>query len=124
MNWTQLPLVAVFAAASSTPGDSIQIPLRIDHFANRTADRATDPHDHSAALALLDASMASHVAVRSGNWSDPRTWSSRVPTDGARVVIPQDVTVTVTAQIAVAALDWIRVDGRLHFSPVDNSQLS
>jgi hypothetical protein len=124
MNWTRLSLVAMFAAASSVTGESVQIPLPIDRLANRTADRATDPHDHSAALAQLDASTASHVAVRSGNWSDPGTWSSRVPTADARVVIPQGVTVTVTAQIAVAVLDWIRVDGRLHFSPVDNSQLS
>ena len=124
MNWMRLPLVAMFAAASSVTGDSVQTPFRIDRFANRTADRATDPHDHSAALALLDASVASHVAVRSGNWSDPGTWSSGVPTAGARVVIPATVTVTVTAHIAVAALDWIRVDGRLHFSAADNSQLS
>ena len=31
---------------------------------------------------------------------------------------------TVTHVVALAALEWIRVDGRLHFSSVDSSQLS
>jgi G8 domain len=124
MNWIRLPLIAMCAAVSAGAGESAQIPLQIDHVANRTADRATDPHDHRSALAQLDASRASHVAARSGDWSDPGTWASRVPTAGARVVIPQGVTVTVTVPIAVEALDWVRVEGRLHFSPFDNSQLS
>jgi len=34
------------------------------------------------------------------------------------------VTVSVTVPIAVAALDWVRVEGRLRFSPLENGQLA
>jgi hypothetical protein len=34
------------------------------------------------------------------------------------------MTVTVTHVVALPALEWIRIDGRLHFSSVDSSQLS
>jgi G8 domain len=121
MNWVRLSLIAMCAAVSSVADDSARMPL---HFAGRTADGASDPHDHSSALAQLDASRASHVAARNGDWSDPGTWASRVPIAGARVAIPQGVTVTVSVPIAVAALDWVRVEGRLHFSQGNNSQLS
>src|SRR5262245_59270392 len=112
MHWTRVvQLVAICAAVSPLAAGTVHTRFQCDHLANSTADRASHPDDHSAVLAQLDASRASHVAVRSGDWSDPGTWSSGVPTAGARVVIPQDVTVTVKAPIGVAALDWVRVEG-------------
>jgi hypothetical protein len=125
MNWKPWRLIAMCAAVTSVAGgDYVQMRVPGDRFAESAADRVSDPHDHMAALAQLDASKASHLAARSGDWSDSGTWSSGVPTAGARVVIPRDVTVTVTVPIAVAALDWVRVDGRLRFSPLENGQLS
>jgi G8 domain len=129
MNWMRWLLVVMCAAVSvlcpcvpSLGGGTAYARVHRDHLENWIDHRASTPDDHSAALAQLDASRASHVAARSGDWSDPDTWSPGVPTASARVVIPQDVTVTVKAPIAVA-IDWVRVEGRLHFSPTDDSQL-
>ena len=96
--------------------------LQSDRFANDTAHHASNPDGRMALLGPLDASKASHAAARSGDWSDPAIWSPAIPTAGARVVIPQGVTVTVNTKIA-AAIDWVRIDGRLHFSSSDDSEL-
>jgi hypothetical protein len=121
MNWKPWRSIAMCAAIIAVAGgDYVQ--MRVD--GDRFAESIRDPHDHEVPFAQLDASRASHLAARSGDWSDPGTWSSGVPTAGARVVIPRDVTVSVTVPIAVAALDWVRVEGRLSFSPLKNGQLS
>ena len=130
MHWTRSQMVTMCVAvfpfclgAPSPAGDTTRARPHRDHFASGMTHRAGSPDDHMAALAQLDASRASHVAAHSGGWSDPGTWSPEVPTAGARIVIPQDVTVTVNAPIAVA-LDWIRIEGRLHFPPDDESGLA
>src|SRR5215813_13374292 len=102
------PSVAGSAGHSHVPGDAA---ARNDRAAGDAGHQ-----EHAAALALLDPSGASHVAARSGAWSDSATWSSGIPADGARVFIPNGVTVTVNASVA-AALEWVRVDGGLRFSP-------
>jgi G8 domain-containing protein len=122
MALTRWHVVAMCAAVSSV-GYGWHTSIRSHHLATGTVGRARDPHPHRQPLSELDASEASHVAVRSGDWSDPETWSAVEPTAGARVVIPRGVTVTVTAPVA-APLEWVRVDGRLDFSPVDSSQLT
>jgi len=119
---TRLHVVALCAAVSSV-GYGLHASIRTHHPATATAGRASDPHHHHQPLSELDASAASHVAVRSGDWSDPDTWAAVAPTAGARVVIPRGVTVTITAPVA-APLEWVRVDGRLDFSAADSSQLT
>jgi hypothetical protein len=119
-----LPLVATAAVISLLPGGTAQTRVHSLPIAHTTTDRRGHSDDHMAELAELAASRASHIATRSGDWSDSRTWSSGVPAAGARVVIPEHVIVTVTAPIAVPALDWVRVEGTLHFSPAGSSQLS
>ena len=92
MNRTRFQLVATcsvvgcFSVLSpSLAGDTGQAILRHDHVTTMSADGASCPDDHAPALAQLDGPNSSHVAARSGNWSDPDTWSSGVPTSGARV---------------------------------------
>ena len=49
-----------------------------------------------ALLALVSDAQATHVAIGSGNWSDPAIWRDGVtPTQGARIVIAEGQTVTV-----------------------------
>jgi hypothetical protein len=123
MIWTRLKYVAICVVVSSFAGDAV--PLHLGAASpHMTANRMSDPQDHGAALALLEPSSATHVATRSGDWSDRRTWASRVPIAGARVLIPAGVTVTVTVPITVSALDWVRVEGELHFSSTDDTRLS
>lgn len=75
--------------------------------------------EHMAALKLVPHADASHVAV-SGNWSE--IWGSDRPGDGAEVLIPEGITVTVDDQFA-AELEWIRVDGTLQFATDEDTAL-
>src|SRR5215813_6702689 len=132
MNWSRSTIVTACAALgclglwtlSTSPSVADSAAHSHVHGAlvdDRTAGEAGH-QEHAAALALLDPSGASHVAARSGDWSDAATWSSGIPADGARVLIPDGVTVTVSAPVA-AALEWIRVDGSLRFAPDQDSRL-
>src|SRR5262249_36212492 len=116
-----LQLLAICVTAGSLSGGASQ--PRSPSNDHATPARAGHPNDLTAALIQLDAENASHVAGRSGYWSDPLTWSSTMAAAGARVVIPRNVTVTVAAPVS-AALDWVRIDGRLEFSPDASSELS
>jgi hypothetical protein len=72
---------------------------------------------------LVRYSQVTNYAVASGAWSDPNTWSDGVvPTNGARVLIPIGLEVTVN-QVATARLTSVRVDGTLKFSTTANSEL-
>ena len=122
MTGTRLRLLAICAAVGSLTGDSGHRRIHSMDVATMAPHRTSHPDDPTAALAQLDVSNASHVAARSGDWSDPGTWSSHLPVAGARVVIPRHVTVTVGAPVALA-MDWVRVEGRLQFSPVENSRM-
>lgn len=129
MNPKQLRLVATYSVlaciwissasiASETPDQKHN-----DHLPSAVADHAGAPEGHMAEFAQLDASLASHVASRSGDWSASDTWSSGVPVAGGRVVIPRGVVVTITSPVA-ARIDWVRVEGQLHFSSADHSRLA
>ena len=48
------------------------------------------------------AGTATITATTSGNWSSTNTWGGTVPTNDARVLIPDGVTVTVDGMIAAA----------------------
>jgi len=96
------------------------LPARAEHGHARTAD---DPHgEHAIALSLLPAKEATHRAQASGDWSDPATWDGGVPTAGARVLIPESVTVKIRTELE-PALDTLRLDGTLRFAATANTRL-
>jgi len=71
--------------------------------------------EHMAALDLAPRDEASHVAIGDGDWDDPDIWSNgEVPGDGAKVLIPQGVTVNY-GTVSDASLFTVRIDGKLEF---------
>jgi hypothetical protein len=65
--------------------------------------------------------QVTHYAVASGAWSNPAIWHDGiVPTNGAHVLIPIGVEVSVDG-IFTARLATVRVDGRLMFATTANS---
>jgi hypothetical protein len=76
--------------------------------------------EHLAMLAIVPESQASNVAVTSGNWSSPSTWGGDAPAAGARILIPQGITVTVDA-VLPSAFKWIRINGTLDFAATVNT---
>jgi hypothetical protein len=83
--------------------------------APQTLDAAMQA-DHDAVMALVPVSAATHVAVKDGSWFDPATWSNgAVPGEGARVHIPDGVSVDYDGESA-ASIKTIRVDGALDFA--------
>jgi Ca2+-binding RTX toxin-like protein len=106
----------------------------LDKIADRTSSETLTtliPHaedsllqrEHLALFQLVRYDQVTHHAVRSGNWSDPTIWHDGVvPTDGARVLIPINVTVRVDGVFA-ARIATIRVDGTLAFATTVNTEL-
>lgn len=80
------------------------------------------PNEHATALAMFSPLDASHEAIASGDWSDPKTWAGGVPAAGARVLIPECVAVTISRELETD-IDWIRVDGTLKFAPDGNTRI-
>ena len=79
--------------------------------------------EHLSLFQLVRYSQVTHYAVASGAWSDPNTWHDGVvPGNGARVLIPIDVEVTVDRAIP-ARIGTVRVDGTLSFATTANSEL-
>lgn len=77
---------------------------------------------------LAPRAAATHVAVQDGNWTDATTWLNvsteefQAPTAGAKILIPQGITVTYNSN-ATTVYDWIRHDGVLNFVTDANTQL-
>ncbi len=72
--------------------------------------------EHMAVMNLVPVSAATHVAVNNGSWFDPNTWANhQVPGDGAKVLIPQGITVDYDGKSA-ASIFTVRVDGQLDFA--------
>lgn len=92
------------------------------HAALPHPDDLSKQAEHLAMLALVPESQASKVAVTSGNWTSTGTWGGAVPAAGARVLIPQGITVTVDA-VLPSALKWIRINGTLNFATTVNTSL-
>ena len=68
-----------------------------------------------------NAPMATHSAVRAGDWFDPGTWSNgQVPADGALVHIPAGVSVSYEGS-SDASLFMVRVDGSLSMTATDGA---
>ncbi|MEO0405779.1 MAG: G8 domain-containing protein [Cyanobacteria bacterium P01_A01_bin.135] len=86
----------------------------------------TDPAKHKEHMAVMDLVKhgdATHVAVKSGNWSDASTWSNgRVPGDGAKVLIGDGFKVAYNVE-SEARLKTIRVDGQLDFATQQNTKM-
>jgi hypothetical protein len=120
-------LVAVAFAWSGLPVGSA-----VDHKDHKASDDHKHAHpgdpikaeEHQALFDLVADGEATHIAVASGNWGDPKTWDKNaVPADGARVIIPSNRTVTVAGQHDKSRVDWLRVDGTLRFDPKVNTSL-
>lgn len=90
----------------------------------RPADYNNPPMSpHMAAMSLVAMEDATHMAVASGNWSDAGTWrDGALPTEGARVIIPQGVSVTV-AGIVPESIKTIGLMGALTFDPTTDTEL-
>ncbi|GAB4526847.1 MAG: hypothetical protein Kow00133_15720 [Amphiplicatus sp.] len=72
--------------------------------------------EHMALMELVPVGEATHVAVKSGSWFDPATWASgEVPGDGAKVLIPEGMTVVYDGE-SPASIFTVRVDGALDFA--------
>lgn len=73
---------------------------------------------------LVRYGAVTHTAVQSGGWLDPATWggAASMPTDGARVLVPAGLTVTVDGTVT-ESLMTIRVDGTLNFATDTNTEL-
>lgn len=80
------------------------------------ADDPAKQKEHMAVMNLVPASAATHIAVNDGSWFDPKTWANgQVPGEGAKVLIPQGVTVDYDGS-SKASLFTVRVDGELDFA--------
>jgi len=78
-------------------------------------------HEHHALLALVPVEEATHTAVNDGSWFDPNTWANgEVPPDGAKVYIPEGVTVDYDGESTVS-LFTVRIDGALDFATDQNT---
>jgi Ca2+-binding RTX toxin-like protein len=79
--------------------------------------------EHLSLFELVRYDQATHIAVRSGAWSDPATWQNGVvPTDGARILIPVGVEIRVDRMFATRVAT-VRVDGTLSFDATRNTEL-
>ncbi|MEO1516826.1 MAG: G8 domain-containing protein [Bacteroidota bacterium] len=72
-------------------------------------------HAQNPALRLVPTSEATHTAVTSGDWTDAATWGGSLPTDEARVVIPEGINVRINSLLNTR-IKTIRIDGTLHFA--------
>ncbi|MGB3616388.1 MAG: G8 domain-containing protein, partial [Elainellaceae cyanobacterium] len=86
-------------------------------------DNPAKQKEHMAALDLVKHSDATHVAVKSGNWSDASTWKGgKVPGNGAKILIGDGLDVTYNVE-SDARLKTIRVDGQLDFATKQDTKM-
>lgn len=89
--------------------------------AGTTEVSGTLPSLHQAAMDLVPMNQATHMAVASGDWSDPTTWNQGVPGDGARVIVPMGTTVTLDT--VTDDLESVGIGGTLRVAPDMDTQL-
>ncbi|MEL7350910.1 MAG: LamG-like jellyroll fold domain-containing protein [Cyanobacteria bacterium J06560_5] len=78
---------------------------------------------HGALEALIGKTKPTHVAVRSGKWSEASTWKNgRIPGNNANVLIEKGLTVTYD-QVSDARLKTIANRGTLNFPPNQDTKL-
>ena len=79
--------------------------------------------EHTALLDLVQRTNATHIAFKSGDWTNPGTWcGGSEPTDDSRVLIPETVRVVYDGT-QTDAIDWLRIDGELSWSTSHNTYL-
>ncbi|MEM9368873.1 MAG: G8 domain-containing protein, partial [Planctomycetota bacterium] len=82
-----------------------------------------DHRTHAAAMALVSPDQATNTVIASGDWSNPQVWSGGVlPQTGARVVIPEGMTLTVDSVIPTE-FKTIGIHGTLRFATDVNTEL-
>jgi Ca2+-binding RTX toxin-like protein len=87
------------------------------------ADNTAHQREHLALFELVRYDQVTHIAVASGSWSSAATWKNGVvPGNGARVLIPYGVEITVDGMIQ-SRIATIRVDGTLSFHATRNTEL-
>ncbi|WP_428305276.1 G8 domain-containing protein [Lacipirellula sp.] len=93
------------------------------HAGDDTDVHAAQMQEDAKALALVPLNEATHVAVASGAWSDPKTWRNGIiPSAGAKVVVAFGTTVKFDAYMT-QAIKTLRIDGKLTFATNQNTQL-
>lgn len=105
--------------------DTAQVTVHVSAGVNHNPHDPSDPlhGEHDALFNLVKHADATHVAVNSGSWFDPNTWSNGlVPGDGAKVVISHHVQVDYDG-VSNARLFTVRVDGELNFATDTDSQM-
>jgi hypothetical protein len=86
-------------------------------------DDASKADEHAALFGLVPRNEATNVAVKSGSWFDPATWSDgRIPAQGAKVLIPEAITVSYDG-VSDTSLFTVRVDGKLEFATNQNTRM-
>lgn len=81
-----------------------------------SVDLALPDAAQSGVLGLVDINEATHIAVASGDWSDPCVWNEGlVPTADARIVIPAGVAVEVDG-VLDTDVETIGIHGALSFA--------
>ena len=89
-----------------------------------SAMQTMSPNMQKMGKNLLDLTKnPTYVAKQNGSWFDPNTWvGGRVPTDGAKVSIGQDITVRYDQQ-SEARIETIGVEGQLKFATDKSTKL-
>jgi hypothetical protein len=121
-------IIAIFALGFALRGSA----LAVAHPEDPAKER-----EHVAMLALAPEGAATHRVFQSGDWSSADTWDDPAtptvieapPGDGAKVLIPPGITLTVDGVIS-ARLGWILVagslgyNGKLRFAPSVDTELN
>ena len=116
------------SAANSGADTNTDMPMGdmpgMDHGGNTQLQK-----DHAELERLIDTLKPTHVAAKSGNWSDPATWASgTVPGDNAKVLIEEGVTVNYDVAGSEtpeenARIKTIAVQGNLKFPTGKSTKL-
>ena len=90
---------------------------------HQTSTTQHTQHAHPAAMALVSADQATNTVIASGDWSNPAVWQNgELPTAGARIIIPQGMTLTVDSVIPTE-FKTIGIHGTLNFATDVNTEL-
>lgn len=120
--------IGAVACANSSPSSELldqttaDTPTPQGSSGHASHDHAADVGTHTAAMELVDASAATHVAAVSGGWSSRETWGGDLPGTGSLVHIPAGVTITVDTTLD-PEIERIGVDGTLRFATDVNTEL-
>ena len=93
------------------------------HGGHSMGDDPTRHAEHNDLQKLIAGVRPTHTAIRSGAWSNPRTWSNgRVPGNNAKVLIKEGTTVTYDQESDVR-LHTIANKGTLRFATKQDTKL-